>query len=60
MYNKNIGGIKMTKNKEKNNKFKLNKGQLAVKIMASILAILMILSVCTTLIYYIYSAIVLK
>lgn len=50
----------MTKNKEKNNKFKLNKGQLAVKIMASILAILMILSVCTTLIYYIYSAIVLK
>lgn len=47
----------MKKNKEKANKFKINKGQLAVKIMAGILAILMILSVCATLIYYMYSAI---
>ena len=44
--------------KEKTNKFKINKGQLAVKIMAIILAILMILSVCATCIYYIYSYIV--
>lgn len=42
-------------NKEKTNKLKINKGQLAVKIMASILAILMILSVCATVIYYFYS-----
>lgn len=42
-------------NKEKTNKLRINKGQLAVKIMASILAILMILSVCTTCVYYIYS-----
>ncbi len=47
----------MAKNKEKTNKFKINKGQLAVKIMASILAIMMVLSVCATFIYYIYSAI---
>jgi len=46
----------MAKNKEKTNKFKINKGQLAVKIMASILAIMMVLSVCATFIYYIYSA----
>ena len=45
----------MGKNKEKTNKFKINKGQLAVKIMARILAILMILSVCATLIFYMYS-----
>ena len=32
---------------------KMNKGELAVKIMAFILAILMVLSVCATLIYYI-------
>ena len=47
----------MAKNKEKNNKFKINQGHLAVKIMASILAILKILSVCATFIYYMYSAI---
>ena len=47
----------MAKNKEKKNKFKINKGQLAVKRMASILAIMMVLSVCATFIYYIYSAI---
>ena len=47
----------MAKNKEKTNKFKINKGQLAVKIMASILEIMMVLSVCATFIYYIYSAI---
>ena len=41
----------MAKNKEKTNKFKINKGQLAVKIMASILAIMMVLSVCATFIY---------
>ena len=47
----------MAKNKEKTNKLKINKGQLAVKIMASILAIMMVLSVCATFVYYIYSAI---
>lgn len=48
----------MKNKKEKSNKFKINKGQLAVKIMASILAFLMILSVCATCIYYFYSYIV--
>ena len=47
----------MAKNKEKTIKLKINKGQLAVKIMASILAIMMVLSVCATFVYYIYSAI---
>lgn len=41
--------------KEKTNKLKINKGQLAVKIMAGILAILMLLSVFATCIYYFYS-----
>lgn len=45
----------MKKNREKTSKLKINKGQLAVKIMAGILAILMILSVCATCIYYVYS-----
>lgn len=45
----------MKKNKEKTNKLKINKGQFAVKIMASILAILMILSVSATCVYYFYS-----
>ena len=45
------------KKKEKNNKFKINKGELAVKIMAGILALLMILSVCGSVVYYIYSGI---
>ena len=45
----------MKTNKEKANKLKINKGQLAIKIMAIILAILMILSVCATGIYYFYS-----
>lgn len=48
----------MAKNKEKTNKLKINKGQLAVKIMASILAVLMILSVCATCIYYFYSTVI--
>ena len=42
----------MKEKKEKTNKFKINKGQLAVKIMAGILAL--ILSVCATFIYYMY------
>lgn len=45
----------MKAKKEKTNKLKINKGQLAVKIMASVLAILMVLSVCATCIYYFYS-----
>lgn len=45
----------MKENKTKTNKLKINKGQLAVKIMASILAILMILSVCASCVYYFYS-----
>ncbi len=40
---------------EKTNKIKMNKGQLAVKIMAGILAIMMLLSVCATCVYYFYS-----
>lgn len=43
----------MKKNKE--NKFKIKKGEIAIKIVASILAILMLLSVCTTGIYYFYT-----
>lgn len=38
--------------KIKNSKVKFNKGELAVKIMAAFLAIVMLLSVCGTLIYY--------
>jgi len=34
---------------------KRNKGELAVKILAFILAALMVLTVCATLIYYIFS-----
>lgn len=46
----------MAKNKEKTNKFKINKGQLAVKIMASILAIMMVfISMCNIYILYIFS-----
>lgn len=40
---------------KKENKLKINKGQLAFKIMAGILAILMIFSVCATCIFYFYS-----
>ena len=50
----------MQNNKVKANKFKINKGELAIKIMASVLAILMILSVCATGIYYFYSYITTK
>lgn len=46
--------IFMKKNKEKNNKFKLSKGELAIKIIAMILALLMILSVGVTCIYYFF------
>ena len=45
----------MKENKIKTNKLKINKGQLAVKIMAGLLAILMILSVSATCVYYFYS-----
>lgn len=45
----------MQNKKQKTNKFKINKGELAIKIMASILVILMLLSVCATGIYYFYS-----
>ena len=44
----------MKKNKEKNNKFKLSKGELEIKIIAMILALLMILSVGVTCIYYFF------
>ena len=44
----------MKEKKDNTNKFKINKGQLAVKIMAGILALMMILSVCATFIYYMY------
>lgn len=40
------------KEKVKKSKVKINKGEFAVKIMAAFLAILMLLSVCGTLIYY--------
>jgi hypothetical protein len=42
-------------NKEKTNKLKINKGQLPVRIMAGLLAIMMLLSVCATCVYYLYS-----
>ena len=38
--------------KKKKKISKMNKGELAVKVMAFILAILMVLSVCATLIYF--------
>ena len=44
----------MEKNKEKINKLKIDKGQLAVRIMAGILAILMLLSVFASCIYFIF------
>ncbi len=44
----------MEKNKEKVNKLKIDKGQLAVRIMAGILAILMLLSVFASCIYFIF------
>lgn len=40
---------------KKLNKSKINKGQIAVKIIAGILALLMVLSVCASLIFYFYS-----
>lgn len=45
----------MKNNKKKANKLKINKGQLAVKIMAGILALMMVLSVFGTLAFYIFS-----
>ena len=44
----------MEKNKEKVNKLNIDKGQLAVRIMAGILAILMLLSVFASCIYFIF------
>lgn len=45
----------MNKNKEKSSK--LNKGQIITKIVAFILVILMILSMCATCIYYFFTLI---
>ncbi len=49
------------KNKEKNEvkerKNRANRGQFAVRVIASILALFMLLSVCGTVIYYLYSAV---
>ena len=45
----------MKENKEKTKKLKMSKGQLAIKIMAAFLALLMILSVCATGVYYLYT-----
>ena len=45
----------MKENKEKTKKFKMSKGQFAIKIIATILALLMILSVCATGVYYLYT-----
>lgn len=41
--------------KEKSNKIRRNKGEIATKIMAGFLAGLMLLSVCGTGIYYMYT-----
>ncbi len=45
----------MEKN-EKTKKIRGNKAQIGVKIIATILAILMLLSVCMTFVYYVYTA----
>ena len=49
------------KNKEKNQvkerKNRANRGQFAVRVIASILALFMLLSVCGTVIYYLYTAV---
>ena len=49
------------KNKEKKEikerKSRANRGQFAVRVIASILALFMLLSVCGTVIYYLYTAI---
>ncbi len=45
----------MKENQEKTKKIKISKGELAIKIMAAVLALLMILSVCATGIYYLYT-----
>ena len=42
----------MKKNKEKTNKLKMSKGEVAVRIMGVFLAILMVISVCAPCIYY--------
>ena len=42
----------MKKNKEKTNKIKISKGEVAVKIMGIVLAILMVISVCAPCVYY--------
>lgn len=47
----------MKKNEIKTKKIKANRGQFAVRIIASILAFLMLLSVCGTLVYYVYTSI---
>lgn len=48
---------KKQNNDIKEKKIKANKGQLGVRIMAGILAFLMLLSISGTLIYYVYSSI---
>lgn len=44
------------KEKKEKKSFRGNKAQLGVRIIAFILAILMLLSVCMTFVYYIYSS----
>lgn len=44
------------KGKKEKKSFRGNKAQLGVRIIALILAILMLLSVCMTFVYYIYSS----
>ena len=46
----------MKENKVKTNKLKVNKGELAVKIVCAILAILMIISSFATVGYYLFSS----
>ena len=46
------------KQKKEKKKIRGNKAEIGARILALILAILMLLSVCMTFIYYIYSAVV--
>lgn len=43
----------MRKSKEKANKIKTSKGEIAIRIMGIILAILMVISVCVPCVYYV-------
>ena len=49
---------KIMKEKKEKKKIRGNKAEIGARILALILAILMLLSVCMTFIYYIYSAVV--